>query len=649
MIQISYNKVFFVFLFLVSSIVISCSDIEKDDKDDSKAVLSHNSVNMIIPKPVLIRSGSNNFHLTPKVKIIGDESHKEITSISNYLSKMIENIVGFPLKSTHSVRIEKNTIYLELLAEQNDSIGDEGYILEVKPSTVHISANKPAGIFYGVQTLIQLLPETFEKSNINKNKCEIPCIYVEDYPRFRWRGLLFDAAHWWYEKEDIMKYIDQMAKYKYNTLTLHLTNDNAWRIEIKSFPKLNEIGSWRVPRTGIWGTFEDPLPGEKATYGGFYKQEELKELVKYAQERYVTIVPKIELPGHMLALIASYPETSCTGLQYHVNPGARRKYGEIPYEMCAGKESNFEMLDKILDEYVEIFPSEYIHIGGDEVNYSFWKTCPKCKQRMKDENLQNVEELQSYFIKRVSNMLSNKGRKLIGWDEILKGGLAPNATVMSWRGMEGGIQAAQMKHDVVMAPNTYTYFDYRQTDRNVIPETYCWGFLNLSKTYSWEPVPDNVDPQYIIGGQGQLWSEFMPHLRQIEYMTWPRALALAEVLWTPRNKREIDDFLLRTETHFSRFELDNVKYATSVYDPIITPIKNEAGQMQLTFSTEFKDLDIFYSFDGTIPDNFSEKFQEGHPVNIPPGVTHVWAVTYRNNQPIGKWLSISIDELNKRL
>lgn len=645
MIQISYKKTFFLCISLVSFLVVACYE----PKDDQKVPQFHSQNNLIIPKPVLVHTESGNFRLSPNVKITKDKSRDELTSISNYLSNAIENIIGFPLEITHSDRIRKNAILLELLTEQNNSIGDEGYILEVKPSMIHISANKAAGIFYGVQSLVQLIPETFENNeNINKSEIVISCVYIEDYPRFGWRGLLLDAAHWWYEREDIMKYIDQMSKYKYNTLTLHLTNDNAWRIEIKAFPKLNEIGSWRVPRTGIWGTFEEPQPGEKATYGGYYTHEELKGLVKYAQERHVTIVPKIELPGHMLALIASYPETSCTGLQYSVNPGSRRKYGEIPYEMCAGKDSNFDMLDKILDEYVEIFPSEYIHIGGDEVNFSFWRTCPNCQQRMKEENLQNVEELQSYFIKRVSGMLNSKGRKLVGWDEILKGGLAPNATVMSWRGITGGIEAAQMKHDVVMAPNTYTYFDYRQTDRNIIPETYCWGQLSLNQVYNWEPVPDNVDPQYIIGGQGQLWSEFMPHLRQVEYMTWPRALALAEVLWSPQNARDLDKFILRAENHFSRFERENVKYATSIYDPTITPVQNSEGLISIKFSTEAKGIDIHYTFDGTIPDNYSPKY-DWNEVEIPKGASQIWAVTYRNGERVGKWLSISTDEIKKRL
>lgn len=642
---VKFENIFFKFLIVLFTILFCvigtfCSN----SKNDNKVKISQSQIN-IIPEPVLVQSKHGNFRLTPNVIITCDNEQKDIINISNLLSKSIEDITGKHLEVNPTINDKDYSIHLGLLSDQDETIGSEGYVLEIKPSKIYIRANKPAGIFNGVQSFIQLLPESFKNNEMELN---IPCVYIKDFPRFSWRGLLFDAAHWWYEIEDLRKFIDQMAKYKYNTLTLHLTNDNAWRIEIKAYPKLNEIGSWRVPRTGTWNTFDPPQPGEEATYGGYYTQEQLKELVKYASERFVTIVPKIELPGHMGAFIASYPATSCSGLQYYVNPGSRRKYGEIPYEMCAGKESNFEMIDKILDEYVEIFPSEYIHIGGDEVNFSFWKNCPLCKKRMLEENLKSVEELQSYVIRRVEKMLKAKGRKLIGWDEILKGGLAPDATVMSWRGMAGGIEAAKMKHYVVMAPNTFTYFDYKQTDRTIIPEAACWGYLPLSTTYKWDPVPLGADPQYILGGQGQLWTEFMPHLRQIEYMTWPRAMALSEVLWSPRKERDIDEFLSRVETHFPRFDKEQVKYATSIYDPIITPVKNVDGNMELMFSSEVKGLDIYYTFDGTIPDNFSNEYKQG-PITIPKGASQVWVVTYRNGERIGKWLSISIEELQKRL
>jgi hexosaminidase len=531
-----------------------------------------------------------------------------------------------------------------LNAEPEAALGTEGYILEIKSSGVQIIANKSAGLFYGVQTFRQLLPV---EDHGNETEVRIPCMVVKDYPRFSWRGLLFDAAHQYYDLDCIRKYIDQMARYKYNVLQLHMTNDNAWRIEIKAFPKLNQVGSWRVPRTGVWGTFEQPQPGEKATAGGYYTQDQLKDLVKYAQDRYVTILPGIETPGHSLALIASYPSMSCTGKQYYVNPGSPRSK-EIPYAVCPGNDSVFYMLDKILTEYCEIFPGEYIHIGGDEVDKHFWEKCPKCRKRMADEKLKNVEELQSYFIKRVEKILKAKGKKLIGWDEILEGGLAPEATVMSWRGMGGGIQAAKMQHHVVMSPTQFCYFDYGQTDMKIVPREKNWGLLRLSQVYRFEPVPDSVDSQYILGGQGNLWSEFIPNCRQKEYMTWPRGLALAEVLWSPKAERNIDEFLSRMETHLPRFDRNQVKYSRAVYDPIITPVRNNEGAMQITFSSEVKGLDIHYSFDGTLPDQYFPRYEQ-KPLDIPKGATQIWAVTYRNGKPIGNMLSITTQELAKRL
>jgi len=595
----------------------------------------------LIPWPVELNPGIGYFRLASGMRIVAELSNPEIKNIAQLLSEMASRS-GIRLKirsggSSKAIRLVLNT-------ESDGTLGNEGYILDIKRSGVQISANKPAGLFYGVQTFSQLLPVEEQDTD---SEVRIPCMVVKDYPRFSWRGLLFDAAHQYFDLDCVKKYIDQMAKYKYNVLQLHLTNDNAWRIEIKAFPKLNQVGSWRVPRTGIWGTFEQPQPGEKATFGGYYTQDQLKDLVKYAQERYVTILPGIETPGHSLALIASYPSMSCTGKQYDVNPGSRRSK-EIPYAVCPGNDSVFYMLDKILTEYCAIFPGEYIHIGGDEVDKHFWEKCPKCKKRMAEEKLKNVEELQSYFIKRVEKILKDKGKKLIGWDEILEGGLAPEATVMSWRGMGGGIQAARMQHHVVMSPTQFCYFDYGQTDAKIVPREKNWGLLRLSQVYKFEPVPDSVDSQYILGGQGNLWSEFIPNCRQMEYMTWPRGLALAEVLWSPKAERNIDEFLSRMETHLPRFDRDLVKYSRAVYEPIITPVRNSEGAMQITFSSEVKGLDIHYSFDGTLPDQYFPRYEQ-KPLDIPKGATQIWAVTYRDGKPMGSMLSITAQELATRL
>ncbi|MCE5345574.1 MAG: family 20 glycosylhydrolase [Bacteroidales bacterium] len=631
----------FIFPAMIRAYSVS-GDAITNNNDKDASVSSH--IN-IIPKPVLVRSEPGYFNLTSDVRIIATAENPEINVIANRLSKQIENNIGLKLKVSSSVTNKDKTIRLILTNEQNTSIGKEGYVIEIKSSGIDISANKPAGIYYGVQSFIQLLPVEI-KNNTGESRTSIPCVYIMDYPRFVWRGLLLDVAHHFFEKEYVMKFIDQMSKYKYNILQLHMTNDNGWRIEIKEFPNLNRTGSWRVPRTGIWGSFEQPQAGEKATDGGYYTQDDIKELVRYAQERYVTIVPGIEVPGHSLAMIASYPSLSCTGLQYDINPGSPRSK-EVPYAVCPGNESVFEMLDKILTEYASLFPGEYIHIGGDEVSKDFWKNCPKCQKRMADENLKDVEELQSYFIKRIEKILNSKGKKLMGWDEILEGGLAPGASVMSWRGMEGGIKAARMKHHVVMSPTQYCYFDYKQTDPKIVPEPINWGLLRLSQVYKFEPVPDNVDPQYILGGQGNVWSEHIPTCRQNDYMTWPRAMALAEVLWSPKVERDIDEFIPRLEAQFPSFDRDQVNYAKSIYDPIITPVRTQDGLMQIIFSSEVKGLDVYYTFNGTIPDNFSLKYKQ-QPVNIPKGATQVWAITYRNGKPVGKLLVITIEELQRR-
>ncbi|MBU2904100.1 family 20 glycosylhydrolase [Arenibacter algicola] len=629
-------QLFKIFLFTISLCVVSCAEVNQKSAEESELISKLN----IIPNPAIIKSEPGSFKLTSDVKIVAlprnTEMDNNVVTLLHQLSA-----VGVKLDVNNLSSDKVNEIQLVLNKVYDSVLGAEGYVLDIKPSKVNIQANKPAGVFYGIQSLIQLLPNGIENKEVL-----IPCVYIEDFPRFAWRGLLIDPAHYFLPKDVVMEYIDQMAKYKYNILQLHLANDNAWRIEIKAFPKLTEIGSWRVPRTGEWRTFEEPQPGEKSTYGGYYTQEELKELVKYAHKRNVTIVPGIEIPGHSLAMIASYPSTSCTGVQYDVNPGS-----PIPNDMttalCAGNESNFEMLDKILDEYVEIFPSEYIHIGGDEVNKKFWKTCPKCQKRMKDENLSNEDELQSYFIHRVEKMLTDKGRKLVGWDEILEGGLTPDATVMNWRGMEGGIKAAQMKHDVVVADKFYTYFDKRQTDPKIMPIP-ANGLVRLSQVYKFEPVPDNVDPKYILGGQGCLWGEYISTKGRLEYMTWPRGFALSEVLWSPKGKRDLDEFITRVEAQFPSLERYPINYSKSIYDPIITPVKNKDGIMKITFSSDVKGLDFFYTLNGTRPDDFSNRYKQ-QPVDIPKGASQVWVVSYRDGKPCGESLSISIDELRRRL
>jgi hexosaminidase len=413
-------------------------------------------------------------------------------------------------------------------------LGPEGYELTVTPERVIIRASQPAGIFYGKQTLQQLLPGP------------IPCLHIEDRPRFPWRGAMLDVARHFFPKEFVKRYIDLLALHKLNTLHLHLTDDQGWRVEIKKYPKLTEVGSWRAETNG-----------DGKRYGGFFTQDDLREIVAYAAERHITVVPEIEMPGHGLAALTAYPELSCTGGPFKV----RTRWGVEPDVYCAGNEKTFAFVQDVLDEVLAIFPSKFIHIGGDECPKARWKKCPKCQARMKAEGLKNEHELQSYFIRRIEKHLSSKGRRLIGWSEIREGGLAKNAALMDWIG--GAVEGASAGHDVVMSPTSHCYFDYYQSqDKKAEPKA-IGGFIPLSKVYAFEPVPAKLAPQFhkhILGAQANLWTEYIPTPQQAEYMTFPRLCALAEVVWSPAAARNWDDFSVRLTQHLKHLDALKVNY-----------------------------------------------------------------------------------------
>ena len=596
----------------------------------------------IIPQPVKLIKNTGYFTLPLNITI-GAEDNPEIKQPIADLINRLTIPTGY-----HATLNRGGTgiIQINLNKNPDTEIGDEGYKLSVAPKKVIITANKPAGIYYGIETFLQLLPAEIENASIVKNiNWGAPCVAVTDYPRFGWRGLMLDVSRHFFRKEEVEKYMDQMVKYKYNILHLHLSDDQGWRIEIKSFPQLTNVGAWRVKRTGLWGEFLPALANEPATDGGFYTQEDMREMIRYAKERNITILPEIDVPAHSLALIASFPNLSCTQLQYSVNAGFRSPTRD-DNALCIGNDSVFMMLDKIFTELAALFPFEYIHVGGDEAYKGFWSDCPKCKKRMSDEHLNNVDELQSYFVKRVEQILKSKGKKLIGWDEILEGGLAPEATVMSWRGMSGGIQAAKMNHHVVMTPWDYCYLDLYQGETSVEPPTY--GMCRLTDSYHYDPVPDSVDEKYILGGQGNLWTERVSNFRQVEYMTWPRGLALAEVYWSPKASRNWDDFIQRMEAHFPRLDAAEIKYALSVYNVMYTPVRNNDRTVSVKMSTEIKGLDIYYTFDGTNPDPFYPKYT-GEAISFPFGATQITANTFRNGKQMGKQVTIKKDELTARL
>jgi hexosaminidase len=609
---------------------------------NSREPAKNNEELAIIPQPVKVTLNSGYF--TIKKNTVIYSKSKDSEAVAKYLSDQLNAITGL------SVHIKEGTgkgISLVIQETEEKALGKEGYRLNITPLSIEIAANNSIGIFYGIQTLLQMLPPLMKNSALQDGgEQKIQCAEIEDLPRFKWRGLLLDVSRHFFTIDEVKRLIDQMSVYKFNILQLHLTDDQGWRLEIKELPELTKTGAWRVPRTGLWWDREPPQEGEAATYGGFYSQDEIRDLVVYAATRHVNILPEIEAPGHSLAAIASYPYLSSTGLKYKVNPGSQF-YRIDDNSLCAGKESTYEYLDLVFTEVAELFPFEYIHIGGDECFKGFWKKCADCQKLMKENGLKDENELQSYFVKRLEKILQEKGKKLIGWDEILEGGLAPNAAVMSWRGMEGGIAAAKEKHLVVMSPVNWAYIDFYQGDPAIEPPTY--AMLRLNKVYTFEPVPDGVDSSFIMGGQGNLWTESVPTFRHAEYMFWPRSFALAEVLWSPKSGRDWTGFIRRTEVHLERLSKQDINYSRSFYDAIITPSKDERGNLLIQLSTEIKGFEIYYTFDNTYPDNHSQLYKIGDKLTIPKDADTFRVITYREGKPIGRIITVSLAELGKRV
>ena len=605
-------------------------------------VFSQDSIS-IIPEPVKLIKSQGHFILPSVVRISADENPELKTALAD-LNDRLSIPTGYQVDMTNS---GSAVIRINLNKTTNAELGNEGYQLSVTPKKVTITANKPAGIFYGVQSFLQLLPPEIEMNTRTTGiTWSVPCVSITDYPRFGWRGLMLDVSRHFFTKEEVKKYMDQMARYKYNVLHLHLSDDQGWRIEIKSLPQLTSVGAWRVKRSGLWYEFLPALANEKATDGGFYTQDDMREMIRYAKDRNITILPEIDVPAHSLALIASFQNLSCTQLPYSVNAGFRSPVRD-DNALCIGNDSVFTVLDKIFTELAALFPCEYIHVGGDEAYKGFWADCPKCQKRMKDENLKNVDELQSYFVKRMEAMLKSKGKKLIGWDEIMQGGLAPEATVMSWRGMKGGIDAAKTNHHVVMTPWDYCYLDLYQGETSVEPPTY--GICRLTDSYTYDPVPDSVDEKLILGGQGNLWTERVPNFRHVEYMTWPRGMALAEVYWSPKASRNWDHFTGKMEAQFLRLDAAGIKYALSAYNVTYTPVKTKDSRtFSVKLSTEINGLDIYYTFDGTNPDPYYPKYT-GELINFPVGATQITANSFRNGKQVGKQVTVKKDELAARL
>ena len=612
----------------------------------------------LIPQPVSVQPQPGQFRLNRATTIT--YSKPESATLAALLAGQLTGQTGLTLTSKATSTPSVNAIALVLTTTPDAKLGREGYRFNSSAKGVVITANQPAGLFYGAQTLLQLMSSARTQTDVpdaNSFKSApleqtVPGVQIVDYPRFGWRGVMLDVSRSFFPKADMLRYIDELAALKINTLHWHLTDDNGWRIEIKALPRLTSVGAWRVPREGHFGERTNPKPGEAATYGGFYTQDEVREIVRYALARNITIVPEIDVPGHSMAILAAYPELSCTkDTSTRVNPGTQFSewYANGTFKMLVdntlnpANEAVYTLLDNVFTEVAALFPGQYIHAGGDECYHGYWAKDPGCQALMAKEGFLKVEELQGYFMKRVEKIINAKGKKFMGWDEILEGGVSPSATVMSWRGMKGGIEAAKNGHDVVMSPTTFAYLDYMQSDPTLEPRIY--SSLRLKTCYEFEPVPAGTDSTRILGGQGNLWTEQIPTLSHAEYMLFPRVWALSEVFWSPQNRRNWADFVPRLEAQMERAEEAGINYSRAVYDPIVT-VAMADNKLTAMLDTELPGTEIYYSIDDTMPGRYSLRYTQ--PLLIPEGNVTLRVITYRNGKTAGRQLTLKRDELVKR-
>lgn len=551
----------------------------------------------IIPKPLEIKNKPGYFIFKNNCQVQVDPANPELKELATLLVERINFNNGPVLIITDKPGKASNSIILSI-SDTAGSLDNEGYTLNISKHTILIRAKTTNGIFYAINSLMQLLPPEIESTSaeIKLKSYQIPCLEITDKPRFAYRGMHLDVCRHFFPLEFVKKYIDLLASYKMNVFHWHLTDDQGWRIEIKKYPRLNSVGAYRS------GTQVAKLDrNDEKSYGGYFTQEQIKEVLAYAAKRYVTVIPEIEMPGHSVAALAAYPHLSCTGDKIEV----RTTWGVAEDVFCAGNDSTFIFIEDVLKEVISLFPSPYIHIGGDEVPKTRWQNCPKCQSRIKNENLKDEAGLQSYFIRRIEKFINNNGKKIIGWDEILEGGLAPEATVMSWRGMDGGIEAARQHHDVIMTPGSHCYFDYYQADPSYEPFA-IGGYITLSKVYSFEPVPDVLsqeEKKYIIGAQANLWTEYIASPEVAEYMAYPRALALSEVCWSFPENKDWGSFVDRLTGHFKRLDYRNVNYSKSLYDPEINMVKEKNSKgMSVALKSNWENLQIRYTIDGSNPD-----------------------------------------------
>lgn len=582
---------------------------------------SNKTVNMpyneginVIPMPVSLTENSGSFTLNGETTIyVGSP---DFMPTANYLAAKIKGSTGYDLKISDNPT-DNNAIRFEM--NPRIAAGMEGYTLNVTDKGVTAESRTPQGAFYAMQTLLQLLPAEIESPELIKGLAwAVPSVSITDEPRFPYRGMMLDICRHFNNAEFIKKQIDVLAMFKINKLHLHLTEDQLWAIEVKKYPKLTEVGSVRHE-------------GDGTTHSGFLTQDQIKDIVAYADARYIEVIPEIELPGHALAALSAYPELSCTGGPF----SPRNVWGVEEDVFCAGDEATFEFLENVLSEIIPLFSNtDYIHIGGDECPKARWAKCPKCQKRIREEILPaqnklgkelaqtkhtNEELLQSYFVQRIEKFVESKGKKLVGWDEILEGGLAPSATVMSWRGEEGGIQAANMGNDVVMTPNDFVYLDHYQGAVEVEPIS-IGGYTTLEETYSYEPVPEGIaeDKQkHVIGSQGNVWTEYMYTGDIVEYRTYPRMLAIAEYTWTPKNMKNYPDFARRINNAYVRMDMHNINYHIPMPEGPVCDIVVSTGESAVMEFSNTRGYPMVYTTDGSEPTSKSDVYTA--PITVKDG------------------------------
>jgi hexosaminidase len=560
----------------------------------------------VVPYPAHLTPGSGSFEITAST-VVALEGRGALERLGRQLRDVVREATGHSLSVTR--RSGARSIVLRRLPDEADSLR-ESYTLLVTPDSVLIASGGDAGLFYGIQTLRQLLPPSSHVPPARSSPLHpapsslLPAVLIRDHPRFTWRGMHLDVGRHMFPVAFLERYLDLMARYKLNTFHWHLTEDQGWRIEIRRYPRLTEVGSCR--RETIVRQFFDPYVGDGAPYCGFYTQDDIRHIVRYAAERHITVVPEVEMPGHSVAALAAYPELGCTSGPFEVFT----RWG-VSEDVYCPHERTFEFLENVLGEVLELFPSRYIHVGGDEVPRTRWRASPEAQQVMRREGLRDEDELQSWFLRRIERFLSSRGRRLVGWDEILEGGLAPNSTVMSWRGTAGGIAAARAGHDVVMTPTSHLYFDYYQGDPRFEPFA-IGGFVPLERVYSFEPIPDELTPVEsgrILGAQGNVWTEYMRTSERVEYMALPRMLALAEVAWSPREARDWDSFVARLPARLAELDRLGVNYRVPHVAGLEEELLTLSDSVVVTLRSAAPGAVIRYTTDGSDPDSSSTAYR----------------------------------------